>query len=266
MRIPVLIAILLLIVACSSTPIDTEVRDANDGFVIGTGDIAVVLTHGLGASPYEVKYLAQYLADRNITVYAVRLQGHGTSVEDLKRTSADDWYKSYHEAILSVKPLKEKVFVAGMSLGGVMALKAAEDEQVDGVIALSPALELADSRSNYAWLYKYFVPYSNRNISQQHMRYYYNKFPVASVAQAVSFSNDVKESLAAIDEPIFIMEYRIDERVNPESSQIIYDSVSSSDKELNWIDGKGHVMILPENDPNAEHYFEQIYQFILKHS
>ncbi len=256
--------IAVLFIAACSADVDMTVKPGNDGFVLGNGDVAVLLTHGLGASPYEIKELSEYLSERNITVYGVRLAGHGTSWQDLNERKWDEWYKSYSEAYLSVKPLKQKVFVGGMSLGGVLALRLAEDQQVDGVISLAPALILSDTRSKYAWLFKYFSPFSLRNISIEKRPYYYDRFPVASVAEAVTLSDVVEKDLSKIDEPTFIMEYTEDNRVNPISSQIIYDNIASQNKQLRWINGSGHVMIV--DDDNKEKYFEEIYQFILANS
>lgn len=255
----ILLILALLLISCSQD-IDTTVKDGNEGFVVGNGTIGVLLTHGLGASPYELKELSEYLASRDITVYAVRLDGHGTSYEDLNTKKWEDWYRNYKRAYDTIKPLKEKVFVGGISLGGIIALKLAEDEDVDGIIALAPALVLDDKRTDYAWLFKYFKKYNARTLPDEHVPYYYDRFPIAAIAEAVSFSKVVKKDLNRIDEPILIMHYSEDTRVNPESSQLVYDFVSSEVKDLRWLDGSGHVFIL---DDGNEEYFEAIYQFII---
>ncbi len=251
---------LLFIVSCSSENIDTTIKEGNEGFVIGNGSIGVLLTHGLGASPYEIKELSEFLAEKGFTVYAVRLDGHGTSLEDLKRTKWESWYDNYQRAYVSMKNTKEKVFVGGMSLGGLLALKLAEDEDTAGVIALAPAVVLDDKRSNYAWFFKYFTKYSSRTLNGEQKNYYYQKFPVASVAEMVELAGNVRKNLEKINEPVLVMQHSSDYRVSPESSEIVYDSVSSSDKELIWIDGNSHVFIVEEG---KEAYFEQIYNFIL---
>jgi carboxylesterase len=253
---------LLLLIACT-VQIDTTIKQGNESFVIGNGTTALVITHGLGASPYEVRGLAEYLAKRNITVYGVRLDGHGTSKEDLATKTWQDWYKNYRDAYLSVKPLKQKVFIGGMSMGGAVALKLAEDENVDGVIALAPALILDDSRSNYAWLFKYFTQYSSRIIPNERKPYYYSAFPVAAVAESVTMANVVIKDLSKINKPILIMQYTNDTRVRPVSSQLVYDKISSTKKELVWLNGTGHVFLL---DDGKEKYFERIYQFIKENS
>lgn len=254
----ILICAVFLLSACSSQ-MDTTIKPGNDGYVLGNGSNAILFTHGLSSSPHEDRALAEYLAERNFTVYVVRLEGHGTSVEDLTRTKWEDWYANYREAYLNLKETKEKVYVGGMSLGGVIALKLAEDEKVDGVISLAPSLVLDDERAKYAWFFKYFTKYSLRNISATDLPYNYDRFPVASVAQMLEMSGVVQNDLNKVDEPILIMQYKNDYRASPKSSQIVYDNVLSANKQLEWIEGTGHVMI---NDEDKETYFEQIYQFI----
>jgi len=256
-----LILFAVFLVACSNKEIDASVRQGNEGFVTGNGSVGVVLTHGLSASPYEVKGLAEYLATKNIAVYVVRLPGHGTSLEDVGRTTWQDWYKSYREAYLSIKPLKQKVFVAGMSLGGSLALKLAEDEKVDGIISLAPALVMDDSRTKYTWFFKYFIKYSNRNISKEELPYYYSKFSIRNVAEMMSLSDAVITNLNKINQPLFLMQYDRDCRVSPESSKMVYDGVVSRQKELVWLNGTGHVMLL---NKDKEFAFEKVYEFIKK--
>lgn len=255
----ILILAALFLISCSKN-IDTSVKEGNEGFVVGNGSIGILLAHGLGASPHEVKDLADYLAGKGLTVYAVRLDGHGTSIDDLARTKWEDWYRNYKRAYDSMNLAKEKVFVGGMSLGGLLALKLAEDEQADGIIALAPAMILDDKRTDYAWLFKYFTEYSSRSLDGEEKNYYYSKFPVASVAEMVEFSKIVKKDLGKINEPMLLMQYKNDTRVSPESSQLAYDSISSENKQLIWINGTGHVFITEEG---MEQYFEQIYQFIM---
>ena len=258
-----LLIVLLLLAACTAEKVDMSIKPGNEGFVIGNGSIGVVLTHGLGASPYEVKALAEYLAQRNMTVAAVRLDGHGTSKEDLLHRTWEDWDVNLEQAYDSLKQTKQTVFIGGNSLGGVLALKFAEDHDVDGVIAIAPALILDDSRSNFAWLFKYVTRYSSRVVPEERKPYYYSVFPVSSVAELVALEKIVKKDLSKIDEPIFLLQSKEDNRVKPESSQMIYDSVASQKKELVWVNGTDHVVILADN---KETYYEQVYRFILENS
>jgi carboxylesterase len=257
------ICIALFLTACASQPVDISIKPGNEGFIIGNGTVAAVLSHGLGASPFEVKGLAEYLAARNIAVYAVRLDGHGTSIEHLSKTKWEDWYESFVNEYEIARSSHQKVFVGGMSLGGELALRVAEENGVDGVIALAPSLILDDKRSNYAWLFKYFTKYSSRVIPIDRKPFYYDKFSVSAVAESVELSKIVERDLGEVNVPVLIMQYANDTRVDSRSPQIVYDGISSQRKELVWIDGTGHVFLL---DDGKEKYFEKIYEFILENS
>ena len=253
--------IFLFLFGCAQ--IDTAVKPGNERFVVGNGDIGVILTHGLAASPYEVKGLAEYLAERNITVYAVRLAGHGTSVEDLDTKTWFNWYDDFNDAYLVAKENKTKIFAGGMSLGANLALLLAAHNDVDGIIALAPSLMLKDGAVNYAWIIKYFMKHRKRDIPQDRKQYYYSSFSVSGIDETLKLGKIVRNGLNRVNEPILIMQYTNDTRVEPESSQVVYDDVNSTEKELYWVNGTGHVFLL---DEGKEKYFEKIYQFILNNS
>jgi carboxylesterase len=77
-------------------------------------------------------------------LFVARVAGHGTSVEELARTSWSDWYASAvagADALLSVAP---RIVVVGLSMGAMLAvlLGVERREAVAGVVLLSPAIEL----------------------------------------------------------------------------------------------------------------------------
>ena len=63
-------------------------------FAFDRGPIGCVLLHGFTAAPKEMRALGEYLAARDYTVRGVRYAGHGTSPEDLARTTWRDWVAS----------------------------------------------------------------------------------------------------------------------------------------------------------------------------
>ncbi len=68
------------------TPSDrAEVRVG--GFALpGTRPLGCLLVHGFTGAPDEMRPLGEALAAAGFPVRAVRLPGHGTSVDDLART------------------------------------------------------------------------------------------------------------------------------------------------------------------------------------
>ncbi|SDP50539.1 carboxylesterase [Filomicrobium insigne] len=113
-----------------------------DTYKIKGGRIGVLLVHGLCGSPTEMRYVANGMARQGYTVHCPRLAGHGGSVEDLKATSWQDWYKSVEDALFELSQNCDRVFVGGLSTGAVLGLllAARHPDKVHGLTLFSPTL------------------------------------------------------------------------------------------------------------------------------
>jgi carboxylesterase len=111
--------------------------------LVGDGAIGAVLVHGFTGSPYEMQYLGVELARAGITVHGLRLPGHGTNIEDLDRTTWEDWACAVEDAFDSLRLMCAQVAVVGQSLGGLLSLHlAAHRPDVAAVAALATPLWL----------------------------------------------------------------------------------------------------------------------------
>ncbi|MBV9092982.1 MAG: alpha/beta fold hydrolase, partial [Streptosporangiaceae bacterium] len=90
------------------------------------GPVGVLLCHGFTGSPQTLRPWAEYLAEAGLTVSLPRLPGHGTSWQDLARTTWREWYAEAEAAFGTLTARCEQVFVFGLSLGGCLALRLAE--------------------------------------------------------------------------------------------------------------------------------------------
>jgi carboxylesterase len=91
------------------------------------GKSGVVLIHGLTGSPFELKYLAGQLNRAGFTVKVPCLAGHGGVIEELKKTSWQDWYGTVQQTITEIRKTCNEVFVGGLCMGSVLALHAARE-------------------------------------------------------------------------------------------------------------------------------------------
>lgn len=255
----ILIFCLLFLVSCSSNTF-YPVKPGNEAFILGNNsEIGVLLAHGFEASPHEVKELARYLADRNITVYAVRLKGHGTDIKELDNSKWQDWYNDYGDGYSQLSKKTRKVFVAGHSLGGSLALYLAEQKDTAGVISLASPIELKDQRAKYAWLIKYFKKYEERNIKAEENKYNYGKFSAAGVEQLEDFIKIYKKDLPKINEPILIIQLSNDTRIDSNSASYIYNNVKSKDKKIIIINATGHSLV---EGLHEKMVYEEVYNFV----
>ncbi len=110
--------------------------------LIEGGPVGVLLIHGLGGTPIEMRNVAQSLAADGMTVLACQLAGHGGTEEDLAAASHEDWYASAEAALALLESRCTTVLVGGLSMGALLAalLAARNPKRVAGLIMLAPTL------------------------------------------------------------------------------------------------------------------------------
>ena len=63
--------------------------------------LGIYLIHGFSSTTYEVKKLAEHLAQQGYYVQADNLPGHSTTIEDCNLTTHDEWIsfveQRYHQ-------------------------------------------------------------------------------------------------------------------------------------------------------------------------
>jgi len=103
--------------------------------------VAVVLFHGIAASPEQFVRFADELHARGHNVVVPRLPRHGHRnrlTEALAQMSADDLRAFATESIELAQGLGDRVVVAGFSLGGLLATWAAQRFPIDRAVAIAP--------------------------------------------------------------------------------------------------------------------------------
>ena len=109
------------------------------------GRAAVPWLHRLAAvdAPW-----AEHLAGAGFRVAVPRLPGHGTSWQEMNRTRWTDWYACVDRAFSDLRAECEQVFVGGLSMGGGLAIRIAEQhgDAVAGLAVVNPSIDSADPR------------------------------------------------------------------------------------------------------------------------
>ncbi|CAM5448021.1 alpha/beta hydrolase [Rhodanobacter lindaniclasticus] len=104
-------------------------------FFLEGGRRGVLLIHGLTGTPMEMKLLGKGLHRAGFTVHGMQLAGHCGDADDLLATGWRDWYASVEHAADALRDKVDQLFVGGLSMGALLALKLAADRpgQVAGV-------------------------------------------------------------------------------------------------------------------------------------
>ncbi len=207
----------------------------------------ILLVHGYTANPADTIILGRYLYQKGYTVYGVRLEGHGTTPSDLKRTNWQDWYASLERAYLYLRPKVASIHCIGISMGGLLTLELAAREELNSIVLLAPALEPRDKK---AFLTRFFVPVADLlhidlgyiTVAQtaENKDHFYGKNPVRTVYQLVKLICHVKPRISKVSEPVLIMQDKNDTSASASGATYILSHVASEKKQLVFHD-KGHV-------------------------
>ncbi|HEX3465077.1 MAG TPA: alpha/beta fold hydrolase [Candidatus Elarobacter sp.] len=160
---------------------------------------AVLLLHGLTASPMQCVALARNLHASGATVLVPRLPGHGardrltTQLRELR-----SWHlvEAAHEALAIARGLGGSVTVAGFSLGGLLALWLAHHEHVDHAVAIAPFLgvacvpprataALAGALRRLPNLFLWWDPIRRERLMPDHG---YPRYPTRAIAEALGIA------------------------------------------------------------------------------
>ena len=104
-------------------------------FYFEGGRSGVLLIHGLTGTPMEMRLLGKGLNRAGFSVHGMQLAGHCGDVDDLLATGWRDWYASVEKAADDMLTKVDHLFVGGLSMGALLALKLAADrpQRIAGV-------------------------------------------------------------------------------------------------------------------------------------
>ncbi len=241
-----------------------QVMQGAETFLLqGKNNKAVLLLHGYTGAPSEMRPLGDYLNALGFTVLCVRLPGHGTSVGDLERTTANDWYDAAANACRDLLGRFDSVYIAGLSMGGLLAIKLAASLPVKKAAFISAPIYVQDKRAPFLPLLRFFIHYLPKRKKNYHemARYClsYDRMPTKPLTSLFALLKECKESLLTkIKIPCLVLQSKIEHTVRPKSAQYIYDKLGCAKKKLVWFTHSGHILTL---DCEHEQVFAEIAKF-----
>jgi carboxylesterase len=223
-------------------------------FELPGGPVGCLLIHGFTGSAVEMRPMGDYLAARGLTVSAPLLPGHGTTPEDLARTTWQNWYAHVEQAFDALRRRRENVFVIGFSLGSLLALHLAAQHEMAGVVALSPAILARDWRIPLVPLLRHVIRAMPKDPDPQHSDltdkealkgfWSYDVYPVAAAYQLYLLQRVVRSELGPIRTPVLIIYAERDMSIHPQSGPTLHKEIGSPDKEEVVLHNSGHGIVL----------------------
>jgi carboxylesterase len=217
---------------------------------------AALCLHGLTGTPWEVRSLGEALVARGIRARGPALPGHISTPETLAILGREAWVSSVHDEYRRLRTEHARVFVVGLSLGGLLALHLAAREPVDGLVVVGTPLRLRQPIPFLLPLLKRIRPMlpkrggSDIRDAEARARHPgYAVMPLRSVHELVKLQKTVREGLSKISAPILVAHGAHDSTADPRDAERIHGSVASEVREVAVFAESGHVVPVDNDAP-----------------
>ncbi len=271
----------------------------NSSFFLGPEhtDRACLLIHGFMGTPLEMLGLGEALATRGIRVYDMLVAGHTGNPEDLLHAGRKEWIASV-EAGLGQLASYRYVFIAGLSMGGALALLLASrhPERIAGVIAMSSLTRLTtDGWQRMALpllplarhLIKWFYPaagldFNDPRVQEEALKQarlrdpqatidFLNpkviayikenvRVPVPAIDELIQLTKEERRNLGKVRSPLLIIHSKRDMSIKLASAEELYRlATAASPKSLHLLERSDHVITV---GPEREKVYELTIEFI----
>ena len=237
-------------------------------FGVDAGEIGILLCHGFTGSPQSMRPWAQALADAGHSVRLPLLPGHGTRWQDLNRTTWRQWYGHADAAFGELRARCRTVFAMGLSMGGALALRLAEEhgDGVAGVVAVNPYISqqhpLLPALPVMRWVVPTFPGVVGDIKKPGVTELGYTKVPLHALSSLMQFHAMVRADLPRVTQPVLLMYSAVDHVVPAATNaHAVRDGVSSSDVTEIVLEDSYHVATL---DNDAERIEKESLAFVAR--
>jgi carboxylesterase len=228
--------------------------------------IGVAICHGFTGSPLSVMPWALHLAEQGFAVSVPLLPGHGTDWRELARSGWRDWAGAFEAAYLELAGRTDTCYVAGLSMGGAVALRTASRHRVAGVAVVNPGLSFYDRRVRIIGILKYFhqttLPIVEANPTAATTEDGdYSQTPLAAVHQLKKLFAAARRGLPRVTAPVLVFKSDTDDVVPPSSLELIRRRLGSASLRVVPLPNSGHVATLDNDAPvifrNSSSFFHE---------
>lgn len=241
----------------------------------------VLLCHGFSGSPKSMRPWGDYLAAQGYSVSCPLLPGHGTTWQKMNRTRWHQWYAAVERSLHTLADHCDRVVIAGLSMGGTLAIRLTEQyagagsvdtpgalgDRLIGTILVNPSL---GTERKDAFLLPYarhiigsFPGIANDIAKPGVDEGAYTRLPLQAAYSLQQLWALCRKDLKSITTPVLLFRSAQDHVVEAVSSSILLEGISSEDVTQTVLQRSYHVATL---DYDADYIFERSRSWIGAHT
>ncbi len=217
--------------------------------------IGVVLCHGFTGTPSSLRPWGEHLAAAGMAVDCPRLPGHGTTWQDLNTTGWPDWYAELERAFDRLLADVPTVFAMGLSMGGTLCLRLAQQRGADvaGLVLVNPSLATERRDAKILPLLRHVLPSIaaiGSDIQKPGVREVaYGRTPLRAAYSLSQLWTLTRADLAKLSAPILLYRSRVDHVVEAGSARLLQAGAAAADVAEVVLDNSYHVATLDNDAP-----------------
>lgn len=186
----------------------------------------VLFLHGITGSPAAWSPVARAIAARGVSVSVPLLPGHGTSWQDLNRSSWSQWLASAVSELRTLQSEHDRVIVAGLSMGGALTVSlAALPRGPEEIVLVNPALYVDSPLAPLLPVLKHVVrsvPAIGGDIAHPGRdEFAYSRTPVAAIASFSSALRQLRQDLWKVECAVTVFVSGRDNVVGPRTLSLL---------------------------------------------
>lgn len=216
---------------------------------------AALCLHGLTGTPYEVRPLAAALVARGIRACGPVGAGHEEGPEMLAETPHEVWLDAACEQFEQLRREHDRVFLVGISMGGLLSLRLAQTREVDALVVLGAPLVLPPPIPQILPAMRWVTRFRKKGPSgiedpvarARHPGL--DRMPLDAVLEMIKLEAKVIADLGSISAPILVAHGKRDKTARPRDAERIHREVGSREKELFLLERSGHVASVDYDGP-----------------
>ena len=221
------------------------------------GSSGVLLIHGFTGTCAHMRKLADELAALGYTVRTINLPGHATTEDDMAKANWQGWLYAVKQAAMEMMDDMDTFTICGLSMGGVLALLAAEQMKVDACVPTSAPMAVKNRALPLAGIFAPLIPRiawgppTERHAAlDSAYDFGYTGFPTAKGADLNQLIKLARRNLFNITCPVLCVQSEADETIWEGSADTILEGVNSGIRQKLWLKDVPHVCTISRELPS----------------